>query len=75
VNITQLANGTSARVIKISARGQLGARLAAMGITPETVITKKGASFLRGPVVIQKGQVQIAIGYSMAQKIIVEQVE
>lgn len=72
MNATQLVNGTSARVKKLSGGGQLGAKLSAMGIVPGTIILKKSNSFLRGPIVIQKGQVQIAIGYKMAQRIAVE---
>lgn len=72
MNATQLVNGTSARVIKLSGTGTLAAKLAAMGIEPGTIILKKSNSFLRGPIVIEKGPVQIAVGYSMAQRIIVE---
>lgn len=72
MNATQLANGTMGRVIKLSGAGNLAAKLAAMGITPGTVIRKKSDSLLHGPIVIEKGPVQIAIGYGMAQKIMVE---
>lgn len=72
MNATQLVNGTSARVIRFSGTGHLAAKLAAMGIAPGTVIRKKSDSFMRGPIVIQKGPVQLAIGYGMAQRIIVE---
>lgn len=72
MNATQLVNGTSARVIKLNGAGHLAAKLAAMGILPGTVIRKKSDSFLRGPIVIEKDPVQIAIGYGMAQRIIVE---
>jgi ferrous iron transport protein A len=72
VNATQLANGTSGRVIRLNGSGHFAEKLAAMGITPGTVICKKSDSILRGPIVIEKGPVQIAIGYGMAQRIIVE---
>lgn len=72
MNATQLVNGTSARVIKLSGGAPFASKLSAMGIEPGSIILKKSNSFLRGPIVIQKGQVQIAIGYKMAQRIVVE---
>ena len=72
MNATQLVNGTSARVIKLGGGGLFAAKLSAMGIVPGTIILKKSHSILHGPIVIQNGPVQIAIGYRMAQKIVVE---
>lgn len=74
MNAAQLVNGTSARVIKLSGTGQLGAKLSAMGIEPGSIILKKSSSILHGPIVIQKGPMQIAVGYKMAQRIVVEPV-
>jgi Fe2+ transport system protein FeoA len=53
---------------KARRRRTLAAKLSAMGIVPGTIILKKSHSILHGPIVIQNGPVQIAIGYRMAQK-------
>jgi len=72
MNLIQLDAGKMA-VIKELQGGELVVhRLEAMGITPGSVIVKKGASIMRGPLVVQKGSFQMAIGYGMAKKIIVE---
>jgi len=46
-------------------------RLNALGIRPGQRVTKVGSTFMRGPVTIQVGNAQVAIGFGMANKIIV----
>jgi Fe2+ transport system protein FeoA len=46
----------------------------AMGMVPGTIITTNGAGIMKGPIVLKKDRTQIAIGYGMAQKILVEPV-
>jgi ferrous iron transport protein A len=50
-------------------------RLENMGIRPGVVITKKSNQFFHGPVIIEVGRTQLAIGYGMARKILVDPVE
>ncbi|MBN2534577.1 MAG: ferrous iron transport protein A [Spirochaetales bacterium] len=47
-------------------------RLEAMGIRPGIIITKISNHFLRGPVIIEVGRTQLAIGYGMAARILVD---
>jgi ferrous iron transport protein A len=47
-------------------------RLEAMGIRPGVIITKISDHFLHGPVIIEVGRTQLAIGYGMAAKILVD---
>ena len=47
-------------------------RLNALGIRPGKRITKVSAMFMRGPVTLQVDRAQIAIGFGMAGKIVVE---
>lgn len=75
INLTQLENGKSAKVIKFQGGHQFVGKLEAMGILPGTIIVKKTASLMKGPIVIEKGEMQFAIGYAMAQKIIVEPID
>jgi Fe2+ transport system protein FeoA len=72
VDITQLANGESARVAEIKGGGRMTGKLAAMGIVPGAIIVKKSSSPMRGPVVLKKGLSQFAIGYGMAWRVMVE---
>lgn len=75
INLTQLKNGKSAQVIKVQGDHQFIDRLEAMGILPDTTIVKKSASLMKGPIVIEKGEMQLAIGYEMAQKILVKPID
>lgn len=75
INLTQLGNGKSAKVIKFQGGRYFISKLEAMGIVPGTTILKKTASLMKGPIVIEKGEMQFAIGYAMAQKIIIEPID
>jgi ferrous iron transport protein A len=47
-------------------------RLHSLGIRPGRRVTKVSGMFMRGPVTLQVGRAQVAIGYGMAGKILVE---
>jgi ferrous iron transport protein A len=47
-------------------------RLNALGIIPGKRITKISSMFARGPVAIEVDRGQVAIGYGMANKIIIQ---
>lgn len=74
-NLTQIVNGGSAKVIELQGGHHFVRKLYAMGIVPDTIIIKKSASLMKGPIVIEKDNMQFAIGYRMAQGIIVEPIE
>lgn len=50
-------------------------RLNALGIRPGQRITKVSSTLMQGPVTIRVGNAQVAIGFGMASKIIVEPIE
>jgi len=47
-------------------------RLGALGIIPGKKITKISTASMRGPVTIQINRTQVALGFGMASKIIVD---
>ena len=61
-----------ARIIEIVAGVLLRHKFMSMGIYEGREITKVSHFGLRGPVAIKVGRSVIALGYGMAQKIIVE---
>jgi ferrous iron transport protein A len=71
ITLARLRSGQSGRVVEVQGGHGLVNRLNAMGIRPGKRITKVSSMFLRGPVTIQVGQTQVAIGYGMARKILV----
>jgi Fe2+ transport system protein FeoA len=75
LNITQINNGKSAKVIELHDNNEIISKLEAMGIVPGAVITKKSAIPAKGPIIIEKDLIQLAIGYNMAKKIIVEPID
>jgi Fe2+ transport system protein FeoA len=75
VSVTRLDNGSSARVVCVQGDGKAAKQLAAIGIVPGAIIVKKGASPLRGPVVLKKGATQFAIGYATALRLLVDNVD
>lgn len=72
ITLTELETGKSAKVRELHGNLILAGRLKAMGILPDTIIIKKSAIPAEGPIVIQKGSLQFAIGYDMASNIVVE---
>jgi Fe2+ transport system protein FeoA len=75
VSVTKIANGGSARVVCVQGDGKAAKQLAAMGIVPGATIVKKGASLLRGPILLTKGSTQFAIGYDMALRVLVDKID
>jgi len=72
ITLAQMQNGQSGVVIEILGRRGIISRLSALGIRPGLRVTKLSSMFMRGPVTIQVGNAQLAIGFGMANKIMVE---
>ena len=72
VSLSKMPSGQSGSVVQIEGGHGLINRLSALGIRPGQKVTKVSSMFLRGPVTIQVGNTQVAIGFGMARKIIVE---
>ena len=72
VPLIRLQVGQSGVVVQI--QGGLGMvnRLSAIGIRPGKKITKVSAMLMRGPVTVQVDRAQVAIGFGMARRIIVD---
>ncbi|MBA7662742.1 hypothetical protein ES703_70773 [subsurface metagenome] len=71
MTLRQMQTGQSGIVFQIQGGRGLINRLNALGIRPGQRVTKVGSTFMRGPVTIQVGNAQVAIGFGMANKIIV----
>ena len=75
VTLRQIRDGQSSIVIQIQGGHGLISRLNALGIRPGQRITKVSSTPMRGPITIKIGNAQVAIGFGMANKIIVEPIE
>ena len=72
ITLTQMRIGQSGVVVQIQNRHALVNRLNALGIRPGKRITKLSSMIMRGPVTIQVDGAQVAIGFGMASRIMVE---
>jgi len=72
ISLSRMKIGQSGIVVQIQGGRGLTNRLSALGIRPGQRITKVSSMFMRGPVTIQVGNAQVAIGFGMANRIIVE---
>ena len=72
ITLRQMQSGQSGIVAQIQGGHDLINRLSALGIRPGKRITKIGSMFMRGPVTVQLDSTQVAIGFGMANKVIVE---
>jgi len=72
IPLSQMQAGQSAIVVQIHGGHGLMRRLGSLGIRPGQRITKVSSMLMRGPVTIRIGNSQVAIGFGMASKILVE---
>ncbi|MBA7714659.1 hypothetical protein ES703_123689 [subsurface metagenome] len=72
IALAQVRAGQTGTVVQIQGGHGLVSRLSALGIRPGKKITKISSMLMRGPVTIQVDRAQVAIGFGMAKKILVE---
>jgi len=67
-----MEDGQAGVVVRILGGYGLIRRLEVLGIRPGKRVTKISSMLLRGPVTFQVDSTQIAVGFGMANKIVVE---
>lgn len=72
INLRQMYPGQSGRVMQVAGGIGMVNRLNALGIRPGKKITKVNSMLMRGPVTVQLGGTRLAIGFGMANRILVE---
>ncbi|MBN2213609.1 MAG: ferrous iron transport protein A [Bacteroidales bacterium] len=72
ISLNDLPVGKKATITAISGGYGLIRKLDILGIRPGKEITKISSQWMKGPVIIRWGNTDIAIGYGMAHKIMVE---
>ncbi len=72
ITLTPVQAGQSGTVVQIQGGHGMVNRLSALGIRPGKRITKVSSMVMRGPITIQVDRTQVAIGFGMARRIIVE---
>ena len=72
VSLTQMRPGQSGVVVRIQGGFGLVDRLNALGVIPGKRIAKISSMIARGPVTVEIDRAQVAIGFGMANRIIVK---
>jgi len=72
LTLAQMRTGQSGTVVGVKGGMGLIRRLDALGIRPGVKVTKISAALFRGPVTIRVGNAQVALGFGMAKRIVVE---
>jgi Fe2+ transport system protein FeoA len=70
-DVTRIDTGQQARIVELQGSSRVISKLKAMGIVSGIVITKKGASPMRGPIILERDGMLFAVSRDLAQKIIV----
>ena len=72
VTINKMAAGQTGTVVEMHGGQHFIMRLQALGIRPGCKITKISSMMFRGPSTIRIGRSHVAIGFGMANRVIVE---
>ena len=72
VNLAEMERGQEGTVVEVRGGHGFVRRLDPMGVRPGTRLVKASGPYMRGPVTVRVGNAQIALGFGMARKVIVE---
>jgi len=72
VSLARMRAGQKGKIVRISGGYGLAHRLEAIGIRQDKEIKKISEQWMKGPVLVQHGNSQVALGFGMASKILVE---
>jgi len=72
LTLVEMETGQIGTVVEVLGGGRLARRLDGLGIRPGRKVRKTSATLFRGPVMLRVGGTQVALGFGMAKKILVE---
>jgi len=72
LRLTEMRQGQTGNVVRLMGGGGFVNRMQTLGIRPGVRVVKKSTLFGRGPVILQVGGTEIALGYGRATRVIVE---
>ncbi len=72
LELPELPDGESARIVGVEGGREAAGRLESMGIIVGSTILKKSSALNGGPIVVESGGTNLAIGRGMASKVLVE---
>jgi len=72
LTLAEMRTGQTSTVVGVMGGHGLIRRLDALGIRPGRKVTKLSSTLFRGPIILRVDNTQVAVGFGMARKIIVE---
>ena len=72
LTLAEMKTGQTGTVVGVLGGHGLIRRLDALGIRPGRKVTKLSSTLFRGPIILRVDNTQVAVGFGMARKIIVE---
>lgn len=72
ISLARMPAGQKGKIIRISGGHGIAGKLEALGIREGQEIKKISDQWMRGPVLLQHGRSQVALGFGMASKVLVE---
>ena len=72
LTLAEMRTGQTGTIVEVLGGHGLIRRLDALGIRPGKKVTKLSSTLFRGPVMLRVNNTQVAVGFGMARKIIVE---
>ncbi len=71
IDLTQMRAGECGKIVELHGGRGMILKLEAMGIRQGVKITKISSQIMRGPVIVKVGNTQVAIGFGMARRVLV----
>jgi Fe2+ transport system protein FeoA len=72
VKLSECRRGNRVRIVRIDAGRGASLNLMNLGLNVGETIELRRISPLRGPLLVSRGQTEVAVGYRLAEKILVE---
>ncbi len=72
MNLKKVKIGSKCRVVELKGGTMFNKKAESLGIRVGSIIEKKTAQLMNGPITVQIGSTNIALGIGMAEKIIVD---
>jgi ferrous iron transport protein A len=72
LTLAEMKTGQTGTVVGVLGGHGLIKRLDALGIRPGKKVTKINSTLFRGPIMLRVNNTQVAVGFGMARRIIVE---
>jgi ferrous iron transport protein A len=72
LTLAEMKTGQAGTVVRVLGGHGLIRRLDALGIRPGKKVTKVNSTLFHGPVTLKVDNAQVAVGFGMAKKIVVE---